>query len=70
MKSTFGLFEIYYRKESSFNKLARILSKNAETAIYEAKNIFKERLSDLSEDDLFCKPVPLDIVTLKIKNPA
>ncbi len=70
MKSKYTLFEIYYKQGESLHKLTKILSVDGETAMKEARSLFRHRLMKLQGIELCYQAVPLQRTILHVKDPA
>lgn len=64
------LYAVYYREGSDLGFLSRIMAPDSETAIKQARNIFKDKLSKLSGIELCSRMVPLERVVMKAKDYA
>lgn|GEM_PF-5906196 len=71
MKSGIRLFAVYYRQGCNQHLLIRMLAPNQETAIRQARDLFKAKLSRMSGIELVsAESLPLERAVLKAKDPA
>lgn len=70
MKSKVRLYAIYYRQGKAHHPITRMLANDAETAMRQARTIFKEFLSQLSGIEICSQELPLNRVVINAKDPA